>query len=262
MPRIRAVVMGAVLVTWLMVAEMWPAEFAGGAGLLTMLIWDVPHNARTRRRLRIEHERTGARLGDAQAAIGQMQGRIDLQSRELGRALAEIERRDAVGAPEARRLIQEQRATLAAQSKAMQEAQRLIREQRDTLARIEARAEEESNRWEDTTTTLIRMMQAQIAQSENAQARLIHDNGTLSTAFTESNREMQRAMTTILARLATEPRTSQVTVSDSVVMGDGVPLLQPVTLDMSPSRARRPPPLPNLDASKGRWGEALNEDLA
>jgi hypothetical protein len=241
-------------------------------GVLMLLLFEVPRNSAEKRRLRIIGDSQTLRLQDANAQISRLDYHIQQQSHELQTALSEIERRDSVGAPEARKLIESQRATLQAQSSAMDEAKKLIESQEKMLKQLEIRTEDARGRWEDMVETMERVLRIQAEQADLAQRRLADESGRLTEAFAENSMEMQRTMTELLHRLALEPRTSTVSVKDSVVMGS-TPAESKETISVvvgphlkKPSRKIPRVPVVKLDArplpTKGEhWVDAFNEDL-
>ena len=84
-----------------------------------------------------------------------MMHHLRIQEQELSAAVSELERRDSVGAPEARNLIESQRETLQAQARAMEEAQRLIDAQKQMLAQFEERTDDVNERWNEMIYTCL-----------------------------------------------------------------------------------------------------------
>lgn len=280
MPRIRAVLAGCVAAGALVI-EMFEPMVAFGVGLGVMLLVDIPFNAVEKRRMRIANDAHVRNLTQADVQIRHLAHRIEMQAGQLTAALAELERRDSVGAPEARNLIESQRATLAVQAKAMDEAKHLIRVQEEMMARIDQRVADEKSNWEHTIRTLEKVLQAQAEQAKMAQRSIQDEKSQLSKTVAESSREMQKSMAQLLERLATAPRTSNVNVQDSVVMHANQPqdgsFGDLVQLEVKPVRQKRrivrprgkkTPKLPPikliarpLRASDRDWVEAFNEDL-
>ena len=118
-------------------------------GTYVVLLFELPRNGAEKRRLRYVINGQYLRLKDAASRIGTLDQHLRLRNQELTSAVSELERRDAVGAPEARRLIESQRATLQAQARAMEEAQRLIESQELMLAQFEERTEDVNRRWDE-----------------------------------------------------------------------------------------------------------------
>ncbi len=243
------------------------------AGFLILMLFEIPRNSAEKRRLRIISDSQALRLQDANAQINRLDYHIQQQSQELKSALTEIERRDSVGAPEARKLIQNQRTTLQAQASAMEEAKKLIESQEKMLKQLEIRTEDARGRWEDMVETMERVLRIQAEQADMAQRRLADESGRLTEAFTDNSMEMQRTMSELLERLALEPRTSNVSVKDSVVMGGSSPpeIKETVSVIVGPHLNQSPREIPRVPVvklkarplpTKGEhWVDAFNEDL-
>nr|MCS5534666.1 hypothetical protein [Candidatus Poseidoniales archaeon] len=171
----------------------------------------------------------------------------------------------------ARKLIESQRETLQAQARAMKEAQRLIESQELMLAQFEERAEDVNRRWDDMILTMQNVFGSQSNDAHQAQRKLADESGRLTEAFAEQSRDMQRTMSDLLHRLALEPRTSNVSVQDSVLVSgsEDVPRNIPIPL-ISKRPSRTPPQIPMLklkarpiiNPNEDNWIEAFNADFA
>ena len=244
-------------------------------GTYVVLLFELPWNGAEKRRLRYVINGQYLRLKDAASRIGTLDQHLRLRNQELTSAVSELERRDAVGAPEARRLIESQRATLQAQARAMEEAQRLIESQELMLAQFEERTEDVNRRWDEMIHTMQIVLGSQSNEAHQAQQKLADESGRLTEAFAEQSREMQRTMSDLLHRLALEPRTSNVSVTDSVVVSgsDDPPasIRIPIIADR-PSRnsPRKIPNIPDLvlqarainPENDDDWVEAFNVGAA
>ena len=244
-------------------------------GTYVVLLFELPRNGAEKRRLRYVINGQYLRLKDAASRIGTLDQHLRLRNQELTSAVSELERRDAVGAPEARRLIESQRATLQAQARAMEEAQRLIESQELMLAQFEERTEDVNRRWDEMIHTMQRVLGSQSNEAHQAQQKLADESGRLTEAFAEQSREMQRTMSDLLHRLALEPRTSNVSVTDSVVVsGSDEPpasIRIPIIAER-PSRnsSRKIPNIPDLvlqarainPENDDDWVEAFNVGAA
>jgi hypothetical protein len=248
--------------------------FGIAAGIGTMLLFEIFENNVEKRRLRHIGESQTLRLQDASMHIQRLDSILQRQSGELSNALHEIERRDSVGAPEARKLIESQRVTLQAQSNAMEEAKKLIGSQEKMLKQLEVNTEDARGRWEDMVETMERVLKIQAEHADVAHRRLADESGRLSDAFAENNREMQRTMTELLQQLALEPRTSNVSVQDSVVMNSNAHASaeEAVRIVVGPHlkkrSSRKTPHIPvvklkarPLGKKSEQWVDAFNEDL-
>ena len=201
-----------------------------------------------------------------------MNHQLRIQQHELAAAVTELERRDSVGAPEARNLIESQRETLQAQARAMEEAQRLIDAQKQMLAQFEERTDDVNQRWNEMIYTMQKVLGTQSNEAHQAQRKLADESGRLTEAFAEQSREMQRTMTDLLHRLALEPRTSNVSVQDSVlVSGPNEDISQAIKIPVISERpSRKTPAIPDLKLkarpinsnNEDNWIEAFNADFA
>ena len=244
-------------------------------GTYVVLLFELPRNGAEKRRLRHVINGQYLRLKDAASRIGTLDQHLRLRNQELTSAVSELERRDAVGAPEARRLIESQRATLQAQARAMEEAQRLIESQELMLAQFEERTEDVNRRWDEMIHTMQIVLGSQSNEAHQAQQKLADESGRLTEAFAEQSREMQRTMSDLLHRLALEPRTSNVSVTDSVVVSgsDDPPasVRMPIIADRpSKKSARKIPNIPDMvlqprpinAENDDDWVEAFNVGAA
>ena len=240
-------------------------------GTYVVLLFEMPRNGAETRRLRHVINGQYLRLKDAASRIGKLDHHLRVQSQELTSVVSELERRDAVGAPEARRLIESQRATLQAQARAMEEAQRLIESQELMLLQFEERTDDVNRRWDEMIHTMQRVLGSQSNEAHQAQQKLADESGRLTEAFAEQSREMQRTMGDLLHRLALEPRTSTVSVSDSVLVSgvDETPSsIRIPTIAERPSR--KIPKIPDLGLvvrpknleNEDDWVEAFNVGVA
>lgn len=238
-------------------------EIAVISGVISSLLYDVPHNSRQRRSLSRLASEQAIRIsyGEQQLATlvqqsDQLQLMVHDRDKHLQTALAELERRDSVGAPEARKLIDSQRKALRAQKKSMEEAQQLIRSQQRLLNKLENQTNSGHDRWEETLAAMERMLAHQAKHVNTTEQQLLDE-------VTQGNRELQRTLTDLLHELAMKPRTSHVNVQDSVVMknGDGE------TLNI---RGRHPPTIPTVEAvpigqpqrtTEVEWLKSLPDDL-
>ena len=259
MPRIRAILIGALVGGFFLFEMLASPTLSIGIGITAMLLSDYPWQSSERRRI-TRHAReqalqlqfSGQQVNALNNRLVQVEATLEDRQTRLQNTLIELERRDTVGAPEAHRLIDDQKETLDAQKQAMEEAQKLIRAQQSMLERLEKQTVDGHGRWEETLASLERMLANQANLSTGAQQHVLEE-------ICEGNRELQRALTRVLSRLAMTPRNSQVHVSDSVVMGavghdDG-------------RKAPTPPPIPVIDIGEPQriktetWLKSLPEDL-
>ena len=126
MPRTRAILIGCLATLWMIVG--WGVLFEIGVftGIVIVFLYDVPHSSRERRRLAGIVDEQGMELAYSRHQFvalnnqcSQLQNMLSDRDDKLQNTILELERRDAVGAPEARQLIDDQKKTLEAQRKAM-----------------------------------------------------------------------------------------------------------------------------------------------
>jgi len=262
MPRLRAILVGALLGVWIYASLGIAAELSVLAGIIATVLYDSPHNSQERKRLsKIASEQAiKISYGEQQLLAfvnqcDQLQVMVHSRDDQLRTALTELERRDSVGAPEARKLIESQRKALKVQKKSMEEAQQLIRAQQRMLNKLENQTNAGHDRWEETLASLERMLSNQANTANSTEQQLLDQ-------VAAGNRELQKTLTDLLQQLAMEPRTSNVNVQDSVVMKSG----PEVHHRQSPSQQ----PIPTIQAipigkpqrtTEVEWMKSLPKDL-
>ena len=271
MSRLVSILAGLAAGIWLTIILGEPTVGAI-IGTYVLLLFELPRNGAEKRRLRHVINGQYLRLKDSGIRIEKMNHHLRIQQQELAAAVSELERRDSVGAPEARNLIESQRETLQAQARAMEEAQRLIDAQKQMLAQFEERTDDVNQRWNEMIFTMQQVLGTQSNEAHQAQRKLADESGRLTEAFAEQSREMQRTMTDLLHRLALEPRTSNVSVQDSVlVSGSNEDISQAIKIPVISERpSRKTPAVPDLHLkarsitrkNEDNWIEAFNADFA
>ncbi|MDG1541380.1 MAG: hypothetical protein P8Q39_00900 [Candidatus Thalassarchaeaceae archaeon] len=262
MPRLRAMFGGALLGVWLFNSIGIAAEFSVAGGLIATILYDAPHNSQERKRLSKIASEQALRISYGEQQLlafanqcDQLQIMVHSRDEQLRTALTELERRDSVGAPEARNLIKSQRKALKVQKKSMEEAQQLIRAQQRMLNKLESQTNAGHERWEETLATLERMISNQANHNNSTEQQLLDQ-------VTIGNRELQKTLTDLLQQLAMEPRTSNVNVQDSVVMKSGP--------EISHQQPRGKPHIPTIQAipigkpqrtTEVEWMKSLPKDL-
>ena len=264
MPRVRAIIGGALLGMWLYNIIGIEVEFSVAGGIIASILYDAPYNSREKKKFAKLASEQAIRItyGEQQlmTLVNQCdQFQIMLHSRDsqLRTARAELERRDSVGAPEARKLIEEQRDALKAQKKSMGEAKQLINSQQKILDKLESQTNSGYDRWEETLATLERILATQANHSNTTEQHLLEE-------VTNGNRELQKTVTDLLQQLAMEPRTSHVNVQDSVVMRNYP------SEEIQYGKRRKPPNIPTIEAipiskpqrtTEVEWLKTLPADL-
>ena len=118
--------------------------------------------------------------------------------------------------------------------------------------------------------TMQNVLGSQSSEAHQAQRKLADESGRLTEAFAEQSREMQRTMSDLLHRLALEPRTSNVSVQDSVLVNGSEELSRSVKVPVISQRpSRKPPKIPELllkarpliSQNEDNWIEAFNADF-
>ena len=139
------------------------------------------------------------------------------------------------------------------------------------LAQFEERTDDVNRRWDGMILTMQKVLGSQSSEAHQAQRKLADESGRLTEAFAEQSREMQRTMSDLLHRLALEPRTSNVSVKDSVVVSGSEDMSRSVKLPVISKRpSRKPPEIPELllkarpiiSQNEDNWIEAFNADFA
>ena len=270
MSRLVSVLAGLAAGVWLTIILGEPTVGAI-VGTYVVLLFELPRNGAEKRRLRHVINGQYLRLKDANSRIGKMDHNLRVQHHELSAAVSELKRRDSVGAPEARNLIESQRETLQAQARAMEEAQRLIEAQEQMLIQFQERTDDVNQRWDEMIHTMQQVLGTQSTEAHQAQRKLADESGRLTEAFAEQSREMQRTMSDLLHRLALEPRTSNVSVQDSVLVSGTEDISQSITIPVISERpSRKTPVIPDLKLkarpintnNDNHWIEAFNADLS
>jgi len=262
MPRARAIMGGALLGLWLYNIIGIEIEFSVASGIIASILYDAPHNSREKKKFAKIATEQAIRISYGEQQLmtlvnqcDQLQIMVHSRDSQLRTAMLELERRDTVGAPEARKLIEEQRSALKAQKKSMEDAKQLISSQQKILDKLENQTNSGYDRWEETLATLERILATQANHNNSTEQHLLEE-------VTNGNRELQRTVTDLLQQLAMEPRTSHVNVQDSVVMRS------------APSenvRSRnKPPKIPTIEAvpigepqrtTEVEWLKTLPTDL-
>jgi len=269
MSRLVSVLAGLAAGIWLTIILGEPT-LGAVVGTYVLLLFELPRSGVEKRRLRHVINGQYLRLKDASSRIGKLDYHLRAKRQELTSAVSELKRRDSVGAPEARKLIESQRETLQAQARAMEEAQRLIESQERMLTQFDERTEDVNRRWDEMIYTMQKVLGSQSSEAHQAQRKLADESGRLTEAFAEQSREMQRTMADLLHQLALEPRTSNVSVQDSVLVsgpderGQGIKM--PVISERPSRKVPRIPDLylkarPIISKNDAHWIEAFNADL-
>ena len=168
MSRLVSVLAGLAAGIWLtiIVEEMVIGAIVGS---FVVLLFELSRNGLEKRRLRNVINGQYLRLKSTNSQIGRLNEYMQNQNHELTSVRSELERRDSVGAPEARKLIQSQRETLQAQARAMEQAQKLIESQELMLNQFEERTDDVNRRWDEMIHTMQRVLGTQSNEAHQAQ---------------------------------------------------------------------------------------------
>ena len=254
MPRSIAIILGfsAAYYFW----SLWPAPIPTiTAGIIVMLLVDVPYNASNHRRYKrlcLEKAKEGQRLSGELRDIRKHFNQLNRFSRELEDELA---RRDAIGAPEARKLLDEQRRALAIQEGAMRETMRAIDKQNQMMIKnqelldgIRQSQGFESERWNQMMVMIESLMDGQARRNENTRAQAMEDARRVNQEVIENNKSVQGMLSNLLSDIARLPRNQTISVADSVMVSD--------------SKGKDRITLPDLPQNiADSWVRALEEDM-
>ena len=103
MSRLVSVLAGVAAGIWLTIILGQPT-LGAIVGTYVVLLFELPRNGAEKRRLRHVINGQYLRLKETGVQIGQLNHRLQIQNQELNSVRSELERRDSVGAPEARKL--------------------------------------------------------------------------------------------------------------------------------------------------------------
>jgi len=254
MPRSIAIILGLSAAYYLW--SLWPAPIPTlTTGIIVMILVDAPYNAsnhkryknlcleRTKNVRQLSHE-----LRDARKHLDQLnQFSIGLED--------ELARRDAIGAPEARKLLDEQRRALAIQEGAMKETMKAIDKQNQMMVKnqelldgIRQSQGFETERWNQMMAMIEVLMNGQARRSENTRAQAMEDARRVNQEVIENNRSVQGMLSNLLSDIARLPRHQTISVADSVLVSD--------------SKNKDSITLPNLPKNiADSWVRALEEDM-
>jgi len=213
-----------------------------------MILVDAPYNASNHRRykkLSIDQSKNLSKLSNELRDIRKRFNHLDHFAKGMEN---ELERRDAIGAPEARKLLDEQRRALAIQAGAMKETMIALDNQNQMLDGIRESQNYENERWNQMMGVVDLLLDGQARRTENTQARAMADVQRVNREAMENNRSVQGMLTDLLSDLARLPRHQTISVADSVMVSD--------------SNKDGLITLPNLPKNVAdTWVRALEEDM-
>ena len=254
MPRLIAITLGffSAYYVW----TLWPAPIPTiSTWIIVMTLVDAPYNASNHRKFKqlcLERAKNVEELSRQLRDIRIHFEKLNQFSTSLEEELA---RRDAIGAPEARKLLDEQRRALAIQEGAMKETMRAIDKQNQMMIKnqelldgIRQSQNYETERWNQMMTMIEVLMDGQARRSENTRAQAMEDARRVNQEVIENNRSVQGMLSNLLSDIARLPRHQTISVADSVMVSD-TNKEDSITL----------PDLPRNIADS--WVRALEEDM-
>ncbi len=219
MPRLIAMILGFFSAYYIW--TLWPAPIPViSTWIIVMTLVDAPYNASNHRRfkkLSIDQSKNLSKLSKELRDIRHRFEHLDHFAKGMEN---ELERRDAIGAPEARKLLDEQRRALAIQAGAMKETMIALDNQNQMLDGIREAQNYENERWNQIMGMIDLLMEGQARRTENTRARVMEDVQRVNREAMENNRSVQGMLTDLLSDLARLPRHQTISVADSVMVSD------------------------------------------
>ncbi|MBI31107.1 MAG: hypothetical protein CMB72_00650 [Euryarchaeota archaeon] len=246
MPRTIAIIAGFASAYYLWLH--WPAPLPTIiTGIIMMILVDAPYNASNHRRYKMLSMSQSRTLGRLTNELRDVRNRFDQLDHFAKGMEDELERRDAIGAPEARKLLDEQRRALAIQAGAIKETMTAIDKQSQMLGGIRQSQNYENERWNQIMGMIDLLLDGQARRTENSRERVMEDVRRVNQEAMENNRSVQGMLSDLLTDLAKLPRHQTISVADSVLVSNSNK--ESITL----------PDLPrNITDS---WVRALEEDM-
>jgi hypothetical protein len=246
MPRTIAIIAGFASAYYLWLH--WPAPLPTiTTGIIMMILVDAPYNASNHRRYKMLSMSQSRTLGRLTNELRDVRNRFDKLDHFAKGMEDELERRDAIGAPEARKLLDEQRRALAIQAGAIKETMTAIDKQSQMLDGIRQSQNYENERWNQIMGMIDLLLDGQARRTENSRERVMEDVRRVNQEAMENNRSVQGMLSDLLTDLAKLPRHQTISVADSVLVSNSSK--ESITL----------PDLPrNITDS---WVRALEEDM-
>ena len=246
MPRTIAIIAGFASSYYLWLH--WPAPIPTiTTGIIMMILVDAPYNASNHRRYKMLSMSQSRTLGRLTNELRDVRNRFDQLDHFAKGMEDELERRDAIGAPEARKLLDEQRRTLAIQAGAIKETMTAIDKQSQMLDGIRQSQNYENERWNQIMGMIDLLLDGQARRTEDSRERVMEDVRRVNREAMENNRSVQEMLRDLLTYLAKLPRHQTISVADSVLVSN------------SKKESIALPDLPmNVSDS---WVRALEEDM-
>ncbi len=154
---VRSLGFGMLAWIFLMEFRMDPELALGGALATAFLIESAQHRAR-QHRLMDQSRGLKRHLQRSTLHIEELQFHLQKTNRELHEAIEEINRRDAVGSPAARELLDRQEMAMKAQSKAIEDRSNRNVALLDSLERLLVMQSEQTSRIQQTLTDVVQKL--------------------------------------------------------------------------------------------------------
>ncbi|MEC7602201.1 MAG: hypothetical protein VX892_01455 [Candidatus Thermoplasmatota archaeon] len=252
MPRLIAIILGSFSAYYLW--TLWPAPIPTiSTWIIVMTLIDAPYNASNHRKFKQLYTERAKNAEHLSRELKEIRVHFD-ELNHFSRGLEdELTRRDAIGAPEARKLLDEQRRALAIQESAMKETMKAIDKQNQMMIRnqeildgIRQSQRFETEKWNQMKEMIEVLMDGHARRNENTRAQAMEDARRVNQEVIENNRSVQGMLSDLLSDIARLPRHQTISVADSVMVSDSKGT---ITL----------PDLPTNIADS--WVRALEEDM-
>ena len=254
MPRLIAIILGSLSAYYVWI--LWPAPIPTiSTWIIVMILIDAPYNASNHRKFKQLYSERSKNVDFLSRELKEIQIQYDKLNQFSIGLEDELTRRDAIGAPEARKLLDEQRRALAIQESAMKETMSAIDKQNQMMIRnqelldgIRQSQRFETEKWNQMKEMIEVLMNGQNQRNENTRARVIEESRRVNQEVIENNRSVQGMLSDLLSDIARLPRHQTISVADSVMVSD--------------SDKRGTITLPDLPKNiADTWLRALEEDM-
>jgi|MDSV01.3.fsa_nt_gb hypothetical protein len=254
MPRLIAIILGSFSAYYLW--TLWPAPIPTiSTWIIVTTLVDAPYNASNHRKFKQLYSERAKNAELLSRELRDIRVQFD-KLNQFSRGLEdELTRRDAIGAPEARKLLDEQRRALAIQESAMKETMKAIDKQNQMMIRnqelldgIRQSQRFETEKWNQMKEMIEVLMDGHARRNENTRAQAMEDARRVNQEVIENNRSVQGMLSDLLSDIARLPRHQTISVADSVMVSD--------------SNKKGTITLPDLPQNiADSWVRALEEDM-
>lgn len=182
---VRSIVFGTLAWVLLMELRMDSDLAFGGAVATAFLIESAQHRAR-QHHLMDQSRGLKQHLHRSGLHIEELQFNLSKTSQELGAAMEEIHRRDAVGSPAARELLSRQEMAMKAQSKAIEDRSNRNEALLDSLERLLVMQSDQTARIQQTLADVLRKLAMEPRQHLMLQDSVLVQDAPLSQTTTQT----------------------------------------------------------------------------